>query len=164
MKRFFREELTVPSAVSALDPTGTGAPMSVVAVIVADQDPVIGPVFALRDRLDDHALKQAWQIEQPVHAHRPLGRRVRPGPRRRHPHQGARLRAHQPQAPRRPPRRARRAARRRLGARAPDALPALAAIHRDAFIADNPIDTTVRLDDHRGDSDLEDLTLDDTTD
>ena len=40
--------------------------------------------------------------------------------------------------------------------------PALAAIHRDAFLADNPIDTTVRLADHRADSDLDDLDLDDS--
>ena len=38
--------------------------------------------------------------------------------------------------------------------------PALASMHGDAFIADNPIDTTVRLDDHRADSDLNDLDLD----
>jgi hypothetical protein len=35
--------------------------------------------------------------------------------------------------------------------------PTLAAMHRDAFLADRPIDTTVRLAEHRGDSELEDL-------
>jgi hypothetical protein len=40
--------------------------------------------------------------------------------------------------------------------------PALAAMHRDAFLADQAIDTTVNLDQHRGDSALEDLNLDDS--
>ena len=40
--------------------------------------------------------------------------------------------------------------------------PALAAMHRDAFVSDEAIDTTVRLAEHRGDSALEDLDLDDT--
>jgi hypothetical protein len=40
--------------------------------------------------------------------------------------------------------------------------PALAAMHRDAFLTDQAIDTTVRLAEHRGDSALEDLNLDDT--
>ena len=40
--------------------------------------------------------------------------------------------------------------------------PALAAMHRDAFVSDRAIDTTVRLAEHRGDSALEDLNLDDT--
>ena len=40
--------------------------------------------------------------------------------------------------------------------------PALAAMHRDAFISDETAATTVRLADHRADSDLDDLHLDDT--
>ena len=40
--------------------------------------------------------------------------------------------------------------------------PALAAMHHDAFVSDRAIDTTVRLAEHRGDSALEDLNLDDT--
>ena len=40
--------------------------------------------------------------------------------------------------------------------------PALAAIHRDAFATDEPVATTVRLADHRADSALDDLHLDDT--
>ncbi len=40
--------------------------------------------------------------------------------------------------------------------------PTLAAIHRDAFATDEPVATTVRLADHRADSDLDDLHLDDT--
>ena len=36
----------------------------------------------------------------------------------------------------------------------------LAAMHRDAFITDEAIDTTVHLDAHRADSDLDDLDLD----
>ena len=40
--------------------------------------------------------------------------------------------------------------------------PALAAMHHDAFITDEAVTTTtVRLADHRADSDLEDLELDD---
>jgi hypothetical protein len=39
--------------------------------------------------------------------------------------------------------------------------PALASMHRDAFITEPAIDTTVRLAEHRGDSDLADLDLDD---
>ena len=40
--------------------------------------------------------------------------------------------------------------------------PALAAIHRDTFISDDTVATTVRLAQHRGDSNLEDLDLDAT--
>ena len=40
--------------------------------------------------------------------------------------------------------------------------PALAAMHRDAFVSDDTAATTVRLADHRADSNLEDLDLDDT--
>jgi hypothetical protein len=40
--------------------------------------------------------------------------------------------------------------------------PALASLHRDAFVSDDTVATTVRLADHRGDSNLEDLDLDDT--
>jgi hypothetical protein len=40
--------------------------------------------------------------------------------------------------------------------------PALASMHRDAFVSDDTAATTVRLADHRGDSNLEDLALDDT--
>jgi hypothetical protein len=39
--------------------------------------------------------------------------------------------------------------------------PALAAMHHDAFLTDHAIDTTVRLEEHRGDSALEDLDLED---
>jgi hypothetical protein len=41
--------------------------------------------------------------------------------------------------------------------------PALPAMHRDAFLTDEAIDTTVRLADHRADSDLDDLDLHDPT-
>jgi hypothetical protein len=34
-------------------------------------------------------------------------------------------------------------------------------MHRDAFLTDETVTTSVRLADHRGDSDLEDLELDD---
>jgi hypothetical protein len=40
--------------------------------------------------------------------------------------------------------------------------PALAGMHRDTFLADRAIDTTARLTEHRGDSALEELNLDDT--
>ena len=40
--------------------------------------------------------------------------------------------------------------------------PAVAAMHRDAFVSDETAATTVRLADHRADSDLENLDLDDT--
>ena len=40
--------------------------------------------------------------------------------------------------------------------------PALAAMHRDAFVSDDTVATTVRLAEHRADSDLDDLDLDDT--
>ena len=66
VKRFFRDGVAVPPGVSALDATGAQTPMSAVVVIVTDDDPVLDPVFALRDRLDDHAFKQAWQIEPPL--------------------------------------------------------------------------------------------------
>jgi hypothetical protein len=39
--------------------------------------------------------------------------------------------------------------------------PTLAAMHHDAFLTDTAIDTTVSLAEHRGDSKLEDLNLDD---
>jgi hypothetical protein len=41
--------------------------------------------------------------------------------------------------------------------------PALAAMHHDAFLTDAAIDTTVRLTEHRADSDLDDLDLHDPT-
>ena len=56
-------------------------------------------------------------------ADRPLGRGVRARPRRRHPNQGARHRAHRPQAPRRAPRRPQPTPHRRVGVPAADALP-----------------------------------------
>ena len=76
-----------------------------------------------------------------------------------HPHQGARHRAHGPQARRRPPRRPQPAAHRRVGVPAADALPRLAALNRDAFMFDEPLETTVDLDTHRAASDLDDLDL-----
>ena len=39
--------------------------------------------------------------------------------------------------------------------------PRLAALHRDAFVHDEPIETTVQLDAHRGERDLADLDLGD---
>ena len=55
------------------------------------------------------------------------------------------------------------AARRRVGVHAADALPrAWPPLHRDAFVIDEAIDTTVDLAAHRGDSALDDLDLDDT--
>ena len=42
--------------------------------------------------------------------------------------------------------------------------PALAAMHRDAFVTDDSVATTVRLTEHRADSAIEDLNLDDNDD
>jgi hypothetical protein len=42
--------------------------------------------------------------------------------------------------------------------------PRLAALHRDAFVFDEPLETTVELAAHRGESDLADLDLGDDTD
>ena len=39
--------------------------------------------------------------------------------------------------------------------------PALASLHRDAFLTDHTVHTTVSLADHRADSTLDDLDLDD---
>ena len=66
----------------------------------------------------------------------PAGPPPSPRPRRHHPHQGARLRTHEPQAPRRPPQRQHRSARRRRALVRPRPSPALAAMHRDAFISE----------------------------
>ena len=42
--------------------------------------------------------------------------------------------------------------------------PALVALHRDAFIIDGSVETTVDLDGHRAPSDLDELALDDEPD
>lgn len=51
------------------------------------------------------------------------------------------------------------AARRHLGVHAIDASPALAQLNRDAFVLDEALESTARLEEHRGDSDLTDLNL-----
>ena len=46
-----------------------------------------------------------------------------------------------------------------MAVHATDALPALAQLNRDAFVLDEALESTVRLDEHRGESDLAKLDL-----
>ena len=56
-------------------------------------------------------------------------------------------------------RRTQPATRRRVGVSAADALPPPTAVHRDTFVSDKPLETTVELTAHRAESDLADLDL-----
>ncbi len=62
VRRFFAEA-TIAAGLLALD-GDPGTPLARgLAVGVADDDPVLGPVFSLRDRLGDRQLEQTWQIQ-----------------------------------------------------------------------------------------------------
>ena len=97
-------------------------------------------------------------------ARRPLGRRVRARRRRRHALQGARHRAHGPQAVRRAPRRRQPAARAVWDFLLRMLSPTLVTLHRDAFVVDDGIETTVALAEHRGESILDQVDLSDDDD
>ncbi len=62
VRRFFAEA-TIAAGLLGLD-GDPGTPLARgLAIGVADDDPVFGPVFRLRDRLGDRELEEAWQIQ-----------------------------------------------------------------------------------------------------
>jgi hypothetical protein len=62
VRRFFAEA-TIGAGLLGLDGDPGTALARGLAVGVANDDPVLGPVFGLRDRLGDRELEQAWQIQ-----------------------------------------------------------------------------------------------------